>query len=254
MPIRPPKDPKELQDKAALDRWCRATPVTPSNESVGPEQLRNQAVLNEKLRNSSGNSVIGRSGALSGVPADIVIANNQFLVTRAGITGGGAITDADIPSSIARDAEVTAAIATHEGAADPHPTYINATELAGTLTLYALLESTGTYTGAFTGTDTNPAPVIRWSKIGKLAVIYIPQANATSNATTFMITGAPAAIQPARAQTMLAIVRDNGTVALGTASMGTNGTLTLGLGAAGGAFTASGSKGVELQTLAYSLD
>jgi hypothetical protein len=39
------------------------------------------------------------------------------------------IADADLPSTIARDTEVTAAIATHEAAVDPHPVYTTAAEL-----------------------------------------------------------------------------------------------------------------------------
>ena len=38
------------------------------------------------------------------------------------------ITDADIPSAIARDSEVSAAIAAHTAAADPHPVYLNQSE------------------------------------------------------------------------------------------------------------------------------
>jgi hypothetical protein len=39
-----------------------------------------------------------------------------------------ALADGDIPASIARDAEVTAAIATHAAAGDPHPTYLTQAE------------------------------------------------------------------------------------------------------------------------------
>lgn len=254
MPIRPPKDPSELQNKATLDRWCRATPVTPSDDSVGTDQIKAGAVTDGKLRDSAGSSVIGRASSTSGTPTDIVLTDGQFLVSRSGVVGGGQIQDTDLPTSIARDTEITAAITAHEAALDPHPVYTTASELSATLAAYAQIETTGVYTGAFTGTATDPAPQLRWSKIGHLVALYLPQANATSNATTFTITGAPAAIQPARAQTMLAIVRDNGTVSYGIASMGTGGTLTLGLGAAGGTFTASGTKGVELQTLLYSVD
>jgi hypothetical protein len=38
------------------------------------------------------------------------------------------IGDADIPSGVARDAEVTAAITTHVNATDPHPIYLTQTE------------------------------------------------------------------------------------------------------------------------------
>lgn len=250
MPIRPPKDPNELQNKATLDRWCRATPISPSHNSVGSEELKSGSVLNEKLRDSAGNSVIGRSGSVSGDPADIPLGEGQFLGTRGGVTGGFGLLDADIPGSIARDSEVAAAIDEHEAAVDPHPQYALQTLLAN----YAVLETTGTYTGAYTGTTTDPEPVIRWSKIGKLVAIYLGQSSATSNTAAFTITGAPTGIRPTRAQSMVCVIRDNGATAFGRATMGTDGTLTFGVGSVSGAFTASGAKGVELQTLTYSLD
>ena len=40
----------------------------------------------------------------------------------------GAITDADIPASIARDSETAAAIANHEAKPDPHPIYLTQAE------------------------------------------------------------------------------------------------------------------------------
>lgn len=254
MPIRPPKDPTELTNKATLDRWCRATPISPSHNSVGAEELKNGAVLNEKLRDSAGNSVIGRSGAVGGDPADIALPEGTFLGTRGSITGAYSLLDADIPGSIARDSEVAAAVSAHEAAPDPHPQYATDVALTTALTGYASIETTGTYTGAYTGTTTDPAPVIRWSKVGKLVAIYLGQSSATSNTAAFTITGAPAAIRPARAQSMVCILRDNDTPAFGRATMGTDGTLTFGLGAASGTFTASGAKGAELQTLTYSLD
>jgi len=44
-----------------------------------------------------------------------------------------AIDDDDIPASIARDAEVAAAVGAHEGAGDPHPGYATDADLAGGL-------------------------------------------------------------------------------------------------------------------------
>ena len=38
------------------------------------------------------------------------------------------ITDSDLPASIARDVETTAAITSHLAATDPHPTYLTQVE------------------------------------------------------------------------------------------------------------------------------
>lgn len=46
----------------------------------------------------------------------------------ASLDGSGTVPDAQIPAAIARNAEVTAAIAAHEAAGDPHPQYTTAAE------------------------------------------------------------------------------------------------------------------------------
>lgn len=46
----------------------------------------------------------------------------------ASLDGGGKVPDAQIPAAIARDAEVSAAIAAHEAAPDPHPQYLTPAE------------------------------------------------------------------------------------------------------------------------------
>ena len=69
------------------------------------------SVSNEQLRDSEAVSVIGRSANSVGAPADIeASANDQFLVRRANVLGFGGLVDADIPATLARDTEVTAAI------------------------------------------------------------------------------------------------------------------------------------------------
>jgi hypothetical protein len=49
--------------------------------------------------------------------------DGQFLVRRAGATAYDVIADADLPGTIARDTEVSAAVTAHEAAADPHTGY-----------------------------------------------------------------------------------------------------------------------------------
>ena len=85
------------------------------------------------------------------------VADGQFLGTRAGVTAGYAIQDSDLPATIARDTEVTAAIAAHEAAADPHPQYrlesnaVTYAEITGKPASLALIFSgTGTPEGAVT--------------------------------------------------------------------------------------------------------
>ena len=108
--------------------------VIPDDGSTGEDQLQNDSVTNDKLRNSSGTSVIGRASGSAGDPADIVASNNgEYLRRSGGVLGFGGIADADLPATIARDTEVTAAITAHEALSDPHPTYTTAAELAAAI-------------------------------------------------------------------------------------------------------------------------
>lgn len=146
MPIKSfkavPKDPAEW------DRFFRETPVTPSldsvdgsiikdgavsepklaDDAVSTRTIADNAVNDQRLRDSNGCSFIGRSVNSTGDPADIIIAEGQFAGRRSNVLGSYALIDSDIPASIARDAEVTAAITAHEGASDPHPGYLTQTE------------------------------------------------------------------------------------------------------------------------------
>jgi hypothetical protein len=221
-------------DQRSWDQWSRSVPVTPDPNSVGTIELKDGQVTYTKFQPVDPVSVIGNLHATAQAPGSITAAsNNSFLARRSGLLTFDSLADTDIPATIARDTEVSAAVAA----------------------LQSTLVVTGTYTGAFTGTTTDPAPVIRYSISGRLVALYLPQTSATSNSTTFSITGAPPAIVPTRTQTVVGIVRDNNVVAFGNVTVSSVGaTLTLGLGPTTGGFTATGTKGVELQTVVYSLD
>lgn len=119
----------------------------------------------------------------------------------------------------------------------------------------------GTFNGTWTGFSTSPFTTqIAYTKIqspAALGIIHlsIPGTLATSNATTWTITGLPAAVAPANGTTAPIIVQDNGTDQAGVVFLTTGAptVLTFGRGVAAGGFTASGSKGLPSQyiTLTY---
>jgi hypothetical protein len=137
-----PKDPAEW------DRFFRETPVTPSidsvdgniiqdgavsepklaDDAVSTRTIADNAVNDVRLRDSNGCSFIGRSADSTGDPADILVTEGQFVGRRSNVLGSYALADGDIPASIARDSEVSAAITAHEGAGNPHPVYLTQTE------------------------------------------------------------------------------------------------------------------------------
>jgi hypothetical protein len=104
-------------------------------QSVGTTELENLAVTDEKLRQSQARSVIGRSLDSAGQPTDIQsTTNGHYLRQAGGVLSFGAIADADLPSTIARDSEVATAVSNHESAPDPHPQYTTSSELSTAIT------------------------------------------------------------------------------------------------------------------------
>lgn len=111
MPLRAPGFPPVTQ--ADWDRWTRATAVVPDDGSVTPAKVADKAITDAKLRDSVPTSVIGRLQGTPGQPADIAASvDDVFLVRRASALTFGPLADTDIPATLARDSEVTAAIAT----------------------------------------------------------------------------------------------------------------------------------------------
>jgi hypothetical protein len=146
MPLKPPKN---IKHQADWDRWARNVPVEPDPNSTGSDQIKDgavtvaklasnavttpkvadKAITDAKLRDSNALSVIGRSVNTNGAPADIAaLTANTFLARRGTQLVFDPLAETDIPAGIARDTEVTAAIAAHEAALDPHPQYLTQTE------------------------------------------------------------------------------------------------------------------------------
>ncbi len=104
---------------------------------VGIFKNKTGVTLNFKKVNA-GSSKITITDDTGNDEIDIDIAEAQLLLQNL----GGAVTDGQIPASIARDSEVTAAISAHEGASDPHTGYQKETE-KGNANGYASLDGSG---------------------------------------------------------------------------------------------------------------
>lgn len=210
-----PKDVRELNDGLKeLRRRLRVDGddliITPDiqlpDESVETNEIAPLAITAPKialnnvgdaqLRQGSAASVIGRAAGSTGNVADIAFTvDGQFLKRASGGLVAATIDDADIPSGIARDAEVTAAIAAHESAIDPHPTYTTAAELATGIAnhaaaadphptyttaaelaaaLSALNLASGTYTPTLTNVanvDTSTAYSCQYMRVGSVVTV-----------------------------------------------------------------------------------
>lgn len=119
----------------------------------------------------------------------------------------------------------------------------------------------GTFTATFTGFSTAQTGTAYWTREGNHVVVSFPNVFATSNATTFTITGLPTALQiPARVGTYgvthLVAAQDNGADTIATALLPeASSTITLSKGTvtSGGAWTGSAQKGVQAFCLVYEI-
>lgn len=115
----------------------------------------------------------------------------------------------------------------------------------------------GTYTGTLTGCTTAPTITIQYTRIGDSVVLQVPVQLATSNATSFTITGAPAALRPtgsiAAGFSNVYSFTNNGTLEYGTVgvSMSNTGVLNFVRSGSASGFTNSGSKGASEFVFAY---
>jgi hypothetical protein len=125
-----------------------------------------------------------------------------------------------------------------------------------TLTDNALaVHSEATPTLTLTGCTTSPTGVVRAVKHGQLVTLYVPTITGTSNTTAATLTGLPAELRPTRDQSVLCRVSNGAAgIVLGLFQVATGGTITLGADLGGGAFNNTLTKGIQLQTLTYSLD
>jgi hypothetical protein len=112
----------------------------------------------------------------------------------------------------------------------------------------------GSYTGTLTGCATSPTIAVYFTRVGNQVTIDIPSTlSATSNTTACTITGGPATMRPTTAKKVLCRTVDNGVAGVGVCQIGTDGTLTLYKDATEAAFTASGAKGMQINSFSYTL-
>lgn len=108
--------------------------------------------------------------------------------------------------------------------------------------------TTGTFTGTFTGFAAGNTGTCTWTKTGNTVTLFMPTNLATSNATSFTMTGLPAAIQPATLTQSVSLTGDtqsNGAQALSPNAVITaaSGTVTFHTGGGGANWASAGNKG-----------
>lgn len=109
-----------------------------------------------------------------------------------------------------------------------------------------------TFTMGITGMTTNPTGTASYQKIGNIVLLSIPELSGLSNSVNFTLTGLPAGIRPSVTRNVTAIeVTSAGLTARGSATINTDGTITLFAGNLGAAFSALLGKSVSKQEIPY---
>ena len=125
------------------------------------------------------------------------------------------------------------------------------TLLLGTASTQAYTE--GTFMATATGfSGTAPSGTAHYRILGKVGVVFLPNFIGTSNATTFTVTGLPAALTPVDLTRQWAPVQDNGVYGHGVVTVFGTG-LTVTRDVASSPWTATGAKALFGHTLTYVL-
>jgi hypothetical protein len=109
------------------------------------------------------------------------------------------------------------------------------------------------FTATATGMTTSPTGSVKYSIVGNLVTLDIPIITGTSNNTTFTLTGAPSIVAPATEKDVLVRVVDNGTAVVGFARIKITGIIEFFASVSGTAFTNSGTKAVNTNSISYTL-
>jgi hypothetical protein len=170
--------------------------------------------------------------------------------------GGIAATDVNL-------AAPNGALYLGQGVSNPRVFRVSGDSLAGFgPTAAAFVDMTpdsGSFTITGTGFTANPTGTAFWRRIGPVVIINLPALSGTSNATTFTLTGIPAAIQASSAQNSPIINNvNNGVLINSVIGFGTSSTWTLSTAVVGSGFNSSGwanagTKGLSACTVTYVL-
>lgn len=111
----------------------------------------------------------------------------------------------------------------------------------------------GTFTGTLTGVTTTVTGVFKYAVSNSQVTIDIPAMAGVSNTNAATVTGMPTEIRPAVDKDVIVRVLDNSVTVLGFARVKTTGVIELYSSVSGNVFVASGNKGTNANSIAYTL-
>lgn len=112
-------------------------------------------------------------------------------------------------------------------------------------------DAAGTASVTPSGLTTTPTGTITYAVVDGVCTVGLPDITGVSNSGACLLTGFTLALRPTAVRTCIVRVMNNGVADWGTAILGTDGTVTLTVGAGQGAFAATGNKGILRCTISY---
>jgi hypothetical protein len=204
------------------------------------------AVVDMGFFPAGGSTDVVRISGTTTVPSTNIVMRSQFLTTLALDWVNGAI----VQSSTSMNINDTANVLNVQMQAQSFPTDTKLRASAG----YVAPGVSGSATLTLsTGCTTTPTINVRWAISGDaIALSTLNDVNCTSNATTTVLTGLPAAITPVINKTVITACSDNGGArAMCTCTVKTDSTIACDKDTAAGAWTASGQKVVTARSFGY---
>jgi hypothetical protein len=259
-----------LVDTATID--LTYTDATPSITaaivagSVNTTHLANDAVTYAKLQNVTDARLLGRSAGSAGDAQELTVAG-QLSLSAGVLTGTGQPLDATLTTiaALVGTLDTMLYFTGTDTAALTALTAVGRTLLAATTqaaqrtalglgTVATQPYEEGTFTVTSVGHTVAQTGTARYTKIGRVVVLSLPSLSGTSNATTFSMTGLPAALTPANQSNHLAPAQtDAGVVSCLVAVAPGAPTISATLWMTTGTWPATGTKNLYAPVLTYDL-
>lgn len=201
--------------QAITPTWTNPHTFTPaSGVAITANQISGSSAINVAGAGTTAPVVISQASSIAGVQVKATAAQTASIILSGdGLTvGGGGIFFGPLSGSDVMQVETNSTNAVVIAPANTvSMTFANGggiftgthtNEGAGTINATQLYVAdtpvfqSGSFTGTFTGVSTNTTATVSYSIVGNVATVFMLQSGA-SNATTFTMTGVPAAIQPA---------------------------------------------------------
>lgn len=244
-------------------RDCWVQTLDNAGATVGIKVEPRAAIEYDKITLDNNEVIANTSGTTGSIGIQVGYYQNAVTITNNRIEGFERGISLDVANAIAKWNSINATVhavfvSSSWTNSEIGPNIIQAgnpiTFTSGSIQPQGLIYyATGSFTATLTGMTATTTGTVNWTSNGNTVTLLIPSAiTGTSNTTSMVLTGMPQAIRPFSSSVLDTINIDNGVATRGTATIAVaSGNITFAKDLNGGAFTASGSKGISAQQITF---